>query len=309
MEFLISIRDEIGRMYGKYDTLFRSSMKFFMALATFIMIGLVMGQMPAFENLLIVLVLSVLCAFLPTDSIVLIGALLAVFHFYSISLEAMLAGGGLLVIALLLYFSVAPRTAFPLLFGAIAAGFHIPGAAAVLFGLLAGPLAAVGVGFGVLICYLLRMVSAYGGNLQAASSDAADALMEKIVLMTSKVWGNKEMILTAILCVLIIWIVNIIRRLQIPYAWMIAAAIGSACMVAGRILGMYFLKIPFELLYLAIEVLAGLVFAWFAQILFFNLDYKKTEMVQFEDDEYYYYVKAVPKKRFMSEIETDRKGR
>ena len=27
----------------------------------------------------------------------------------------------------------------------------------------------------------------------------------------------------------------------------------------------------------------------------FNVDYSRTEHVQFEDDEYYYYVKAVPK--------------
>ena len=27
----------------------------------------------------------------------------------------------------------------------------------------------------------------------------------------------------------------------------------------------------------------------------FHLDYARTEQVQFEDDEYYYYVKAVPK--------------
>ena len=27
----------------------------------------------------------------------------------------------------------------------------------------------------------------------------------------------------------------------------------------------------------------------------FNVDYTRTEYVQFEDDEYYYYVKAIPK--------------
>ena len=31
------------------------------------------------------------------------------------------------------------------------------------------------------------------------------------------------------------------------------------------------------------------------QFLFFNLDYSRTERLQFEDDDYYYYVKAVPK--------------
>ena len=31
------------------------------------------------------------------------------------------------------------------------------------------------------------------------------------------------------------------------------------------------------------------------EFLFFNLDYSRTERLQFEDDDYYYYVKAVPK--------------
>ena len=31
------------------------------------------------------------------------------------------------------------------------------------------------------------------------------------------------------------------------------------------------------------------------QFFIFNVDYSRTEYVQFEDDEYYYYVKAVPK--------------
>ena len=31
------------------------------------------------------------------------------------------------------------------------------------------------------------------------------------------------------------------------------------------------------------------------ELLFFSVDYSRTENIQFEDDEYYYYVKAVPK--------------
>lgn len=37
------------------------------------------------------------------------------------------------------------------------------------------------------------------------------------------------------------------------------------------------------------------------QFIFMNLDYARTENVQFEDDEYYYYVKAVPKKMIAKE--------
>ena len=41
--------------------------------------------------------------------------------------------------------------------------------------------------------------------------------------------------------------------------------------------------------------LISLAVALILEFLFFNLDYTRTERVQFEDDEYYYYVKAVPK--------------
>ena len=45
-------------------------------------------------------------------------------------------------------------------------------------------------------------------------------------------------------------------------------------------------------------IIGGIVSALLALILqltVFSLDYSRTEFVQFEDDEYYYYVKAVPK--------------
>ena len=44
-----------------------------------------------------------------------------------------------------------------------------------------------------------------------------------------------------------------------------------------------------------VAVLASAVVGLILQFFFFNLDYTRTERVQFEDDEYYYYVKAVPK--------------
>ena len=40
-----------------------------------------------------------------------------------------------------------------------------------------------------------------------------------------------------------------------------------------------------------VAVLIAIVVEFFA----FHVDYSRTERVQFEDDEYYYYVKAVPK--------------
>ena len=44
-----------------------------------------------------------------------------------------------------------------------------------------------------------------------------------------------------------------------------------------------------------IVTILGVTAAYICNIVFFALDYKRTEYVQYEDDEYYYYVKAVPK--------------
>ena len=39
----------------------------------------------------------------------------------------------------------------------------------------------------------------------------------------------------------------------------------------------------------------GILLGFVLELVFFSVDYSRTERVQFEDDEYYYYVKAVPK--------------
>ena len=41
--------------------------------------------------------------------------------------------------------------------------------------------------------------------------------------------------------------------------------------------------------------LVSMILAGIYNFLFFSVDYSRTEYTQFEDDDYYYYVKAVPK--------------
>ena len=55
------------------------------------------------------------------------------------------------------------------------------------------------------------------------------------------------------------------------------------------------LNLPANMLLVFAAVLASAVVGLILQFFFFNLDYTRTERVQFEDDEYYYYVKAIPK--------------
>ena len=59
--------------------------------------------------------------------------------------------------------------------------------------------------------------------------------------------------------------------------------------------GFVMLGIKGRIVWIIVGGVISTVIALIQQFLFFNLDYSRTERVQFEDDEYYYYVKAVPK--------------
>ena len=103
------------QVYGKYDTAIRLLFKFAAAFLIFLSIRNVLGQTAAINHPLILLILAAGCMLLPSNTIILVAAGLILVHFYGISLEAALVGGGILIIGLLVYFSLAPQSAWPLL--------------------------------------------------------------------------------------------------------------------------------------------------------------------------------------------------
>lgn len=168
---------------------------------------------------------------------------------------------------------------------------------AVLFGLLGGPLGAVGVAFGTLGGYLIRIVEENGANLHSTAAEAAEAMVQKAAQLIQAVITNREMLVMTAALAAVLLTVYFIRIQAIKYAWMIAAAAGCAVYLAVRIAGAAVFGVPAGALQIAGEILVSLLVGWIAQTMLFHLDYKKTQTVRFEDDEYYYYVKAVPKKK------------
>ena len=55
------------------------------------------------------------------------------------------------------------------------------------------------------------------------------------------------------------------------------------------------MNITLPIMELLFGLIISLVLAYVYKFFIFNIDYTRTEYTQFEDDEYYYYVKAVPK--------------
>ena len=90
-------------------------------------------------------------------------------------------------------------------------------------------------------------------------------------------------------------VVYVIRKRSVSYAWLLAVVFGVlvqfVILLGGYLFQGYYDRIGQLLVGDFITLSVGVVMYY----LFQDLDYKRVERVQFEDDDYYYYVTAVPK--------------
>ena len=120
-------------------------------------------------------------------------------------------------------------------------------------------------------------------------------ITQKIKLMADGLMGNEEMWLTVLAFVAVILLVDLIRTRSLDYAWRISIVVGGVTYILVMLAGGLFLEVEVNMvsviIFAVIAVILGLVLEFFA----FGGDYTRTEKIEYEDDEYFYYVKAVPK--------------
>lgn len=292
MSNLLEIREKLKLLYSRNEFILVPVLKFMLAYLTICMVNGELGYMGRLDNLGLVLIVSLLCSFLPNGCIILFGAAFSLMHLYELSLEVAVAALAIYLIMFLLFFRMGSRDSVILIFTVLLLALKIPYVIPVAVGLLATPLAAVSVGCGIVVYYMLTNIS---DNATIISSMGADEATAKLRLVIDSVLGNRAMIVMIAAFAITIVVVYLVRRMSIDYCWSIA-------MIAGVIIDLVVLLVG-DLVYdtqlsLGMAVLGSILALVIAKILeFFRfcVDYSRTEKVQYEDDEYYYYVKAVPK--------------
>ena len=88
-----------------------------------------------------------------------------------------------------------------------------------------------------------------------------------------------------------------IKRLSIDNAPMIAIISGGSIEAMLVLFSMYLLEVQgnFKLWMIIVFTILSILISMIVNVFILAVDYSGTEYVQFEDDDYYYYVKAVPK--------------
>ena len=86
-----------------------------------------------------------------------------------------------------------------------------------------------------------------------------------------------------------------IYRLRFDYAWYVAIGVGSVFTILVFMVCGMFVGVNVNAGSLVLGSLLGGVVSVIVQMCKSVVDYSRKEVVQFEDDDYYYYVKAIPK--------------
>jgi hypothetical protein len=90
-------------------------------------------------------------------------------------------------------------------------------------------------------------------------------------------------------------VVYFIRRVETAHSWTIAIIAGNVVELFVLLFGDMQFDTNIDLAKVFMGVFLSLIIELLVEFFCFMVDYTRIENVQFEDDDYYYYVKAVPK--------------
>ena len=292
MTDLLVFREQLKKFYSKYELYLTPVFKFLLALVTLVMINSSIGYMSELKKTTVVLVLALMCSVLPMNFIVVVATAVTLGHLYKFSLECALVMLVLFLLLFILYFRFASNDTIAVLLTPLCFILKIPYIIPIAMGLVGTPASAVSVASGIIVYYTVNYMI---GSASVLSTFEEDGALEKFRFVIDGMLDNKTMFITIAAFVGTMIVVYLIRRLKVDYAWTIAIVTGALLDVLVLLFGDLMYNTKLSIVGLIVGSVVSVLLAKILEFFVFNVDYSRTEYVQFEDDEYYYYVKAVPK--------------
>ena len=292
MTTLLVVKQYMKLFYSKFEIYITPFLKFLLAFVALMLINSHLGYMKGIDRLTVVLIAALMCSFMPTNFIVIMAALFTLLHLYALSLECTVVVGVAFLLMFLLYFRFSPKDTAVVVLTPICFLMKIPYVIPISMGLVGTPASAVSVACGVIAYYMIHYVTE---NDTILSSMTDEEIAAKFKIVIDGILNNKEMVVTIVAFAVTLTLVYVIRRLSIDYAWTIAMVAGAFVNIMVILIGDLMFDTEVSLFGAIIGTIISFLLTVVLQFFVFHVDYSRTEKVQFEDDEYYYYVKAVPK--------------
>ena len=292
MKEILKFRQSVKEFCSKYDMIITPVVRFILYLIMYMTLNSMTGYSTAFGSTKVAVLMAVISA-VTSDGIGLgLGALLLTGQLFSANVEIGVVFLLLFLVLYCAYIRFFPKTIWIVLFAPVFFLVKLQFLLPILAGMLVGPAAMFSVGIGCIIYYFLI---AAGDYVDALASAGGTEIAASYKFIFEALKGNKELVLTVAVFAVIVLIVAIIYKLSFDYSWYVAIAIGGVFEIILFLVGNVTTGADMSLTSVVIGSLVSVIVAAVVQFWKTVVDYSKVEKTQFEDDEYYYYVKAVPK--------------
>ena len=292
MTALLELRENLKKIYSRNEAFILPVIKFLLSFIVLSIINGKMGYMTKIDNMAIVLIVSLLCSFLPTGFMVVFAMLFTLLHMYALSIETAAVGLVVFLLLYLLFLRFTAKEALVVVLTPVLCMLKLPYVVPVAMGLIGTPASCVSVGCGVVVYYLIQTVISNAPTINSMGAEEATA---KLRLLIDGMLGNKAMLVMIVAFTVTVIVVYLIRRMSVDHSWTIAMAAGIIIEVLILLVGDLMYDTNLSILSALLGAIGTVIVCKIIEFFRFCLDYSRTEKVQFEDDEYYYYVKAVPK--------------
>lgn len=292
MAELLIIKERMRGFYQKYSRIVIPVFKFLLSLVVFLEINAYLGCDDTLKTPYITLTLSLICAVAPSIILSVFAALLLIFHIKKVSVILAVGMALVILIMYLAYIRFAPKYSYAIITIPVLYLLKIPFVVPMVLALYSGISAIIPMVLGVTLYYILNAVRQV---ILAQTATTAEDSMDVYNQVVSSVVGERYMWYTIIMFILVFLIVYVIRRTQMKSASQMAIIIGALVNMIGFLIGEFMFGVQGEIGFMILGTILSAGIASVIQFFRLTLDYTAMENYQFEDDEYYYYVKAVPK--------------
>ena len=290
MEKLLIYRERFFRFLAARGRYVQAATRFLSGAVLFYVLGKIFGYVDFFGQPIYALMMGVINIFIPTAAVSLIFYVEIFIQLAHVSLEISL----FFVLAVALYFlvyqRVFPETRIYLMMVPVFFYFQLPACLPIFLGMFAGITGLPALLMGTFIYYMANMIQHTVNQL------ASGATHGKVYsLVAARAINNKELLMYFVVFCLVTVLVTVIRKKGAAHGWNVSILAGGVVYLILMFVGGYFTNSEVAITSQIAMIIVSIVIALIVQFLYNVIDYTREETFEFEDEEYYYYVRAIPK--------------
>lgn len=288
MTQLLVLREQLQKFYQKYTLVLNPLFRFITGYITFYAANRVVGYNPLLNQIWAEVITGCISMLFPVQVLLFLASVFIVLQIAYVSHYLAITTAMMFMVLYFIYIRFVPKHGLVVLAMPVLYALNIPYAMPVLMGLVSTPVSAVPIVTGVAVYYFLLDTVYVIGTSTEDTINLYKLVMQQLA-------SDTQMYVSVFIFTIVTFVVYFIRERKADYAFEIAVVTGSFLNLILFLIVNYLMDININILQLLSGITISCVLVWVIQFFRLPLNYAGAENLQFEDDEYYYYVRAVPK--------------